>query len=225
MKTGKELEFGDTDLSRNHRPLQAPIGADGRAVPGTPLSGGLRRNPREAPLLLFVPVTFTVYRPLKPRLRWAMQCLVSFADRAGRCCRRSESSPSSPGCPRVRCPAIWLPWSRLASSPGSDDLAAVTNTRSTAGSFRAPRCPTRKLRLSHNRRDRKQIHLNRQNGRASALDSQIRGELWRDPRRAQQWEARCELAAIPVLVAALGAEADRAGLLRTGIIDSLSGRH
>src|SRR4051794_8185518 len=37
------------------------------------------------PMLAFVPVAFDVYRPLKPRLRWAMQCLVSFADRAGRC--------------------------------------------------------------------------------------------------------------------------------------------
>src|SRR3954464_9075164 len=37
------------------------------------------------PMLAFVPVAFDVYRPLKPCLRWAMQCLVSFADRAGRC--------------------------------------------------------------------------------------------------------------------------------------------
>jgi DNA-binding transcriptional MocR family regulator len=36
-------------------------------------------------LLSFVPVHFAVYRPLKPRLRWAMQCLVGFADHAGRC--------------------------------------------------------------------------------------------------------------------------------------------
>jgi len=36
-------------------------------------------------MLAFVPVTFDVYRPLKPRLRWAMQCLVSFADHAVRC--------------------------------------------------------------------------------------------------------------------------------------------
>jgi DNA-binding transcriptional MocR family regulator len=36
-------------------------------------------------LLPFVPVTFAIYRPLKPRLRWAMQCLVSFADHDGRC--------------------------------------------------------------------------------------------------------------------------------------------
>ena len=36
-------------------------------------------------MLPFVPVVFDVYRPLKPRLRWAMQCLVSFADHAGRC--------------------------------------------------------------------------------------------------------------------------------------------
>ena len=36
-------------------------------------------------MLSFVPVHFAVYRPLKPRLRWAMQCLVGFADHAGRC--------------------------------------------------------------------------------------------------------------------------------------------
>jgi DNA-binding transcriptional MocR family regulator len=36
-------------------------------------------------MLAFVPVTLAIYRPLKPRLRWAMQCLVSFADHAGRC--------------------------------------------------------------------------------------------------------------------------------------------
>jgi hypothetical protein len=36
-------------------------------------------------LLSFVPVTFDLYRPLKPRLRWAMACLVSFADEVGRC--------------------------------------------------------------------------------------------------------------------------------------------
>ena len=36
-------------------------------------------------MLSFVPVTFEIYRPLKPRLRWAMQCLVSFADHAGHC--------------------------------------------------------------------------------------------------------------------------------------------
>lgn len=36
-------------------------------------------------MLAFVPVHFDLYRPLKPRLRWAMACLVSFADEAGRC--------------------------------------------------------------------------------------------------------------------------------------------
>jgi DNA-binding transcriptional MocR family regulator len=36
-------------------------------------------------MLAFVPVAFDLYRPLKPRLRWAMQCLVSFADGTGRC--------------------------------------------------------------------------------------------------------------------------------------------
>src|SRR3954465_13968793 len=36
-------------------------------------------------MLAFVPVAFDVSRPLKPHLRWTMQCLVSFADRTGRC--------------------------------------------------------------------------------------------------------------------------------------------
>src|SRR6476619_2398362 len=48
------------------------------------LPGGLRCNPG-GPMLAFVPVHFAVYRPLKPRLRWAMQCLVGYADHAGLC--------------------------------------------------------------------------------------------------------------------------------------------
>src|SRR3954468_9935666 len=36
-------------------------------------------------MLAFVPTVFDLYRPLKPHLRWTLQCLVSFADRAG-CC-------------------------------------------------------------------------------------------------------------------------------------------
>src|SRR5215211_3555537 len=47
-------------------------------------SGRVACNPG-GPMLAFVPVVFDAYRPLKPRLRWAMACLVSFADRTGRC--------------------------------------------------------------------------------------------------------------------------------------------
>jgi DNA-binding transcriptional ArsR family regulator len=36
-------------------------------------------------MLAFVPVRFDLYRPLKAHLRWTLQCLVSFADRTGRC--------------------------------------------------------------------------------------------------------------------------------------------
>src|SRR4051812_13856165 len=36
-------------------------------------------------MLAYIPVHFDTYRPLAPRLRWAMACLVSFADHAGRC--------------------------------------------------------------------------------------------------------------------------------------------
>jgi DNA-binding transcriptional ArsR family regulator len=36
-------------------------------------------------VLTYVPVVFDVYRPLKPHLRWTLQCLVGFADIAGKC--------------------------------------------------------------------------------------------------------------------------------------------
>ncbi len=36
-------------------------------------------------MLDYVPVRFDLYRPLRPALRWTLQCLVSFADRTGRC--------------------------------------------------------------------------------------------------------------------------------------------
>src|SRR5215212_5182574 len=36
-------------------------------------------------MLAYVPVKFDVYRPLKPHLRWTLQCLVGFADKTGRC--------------------------------------------------------------------------------------------------------------------------------------------
>jgi DNA-binding transcriptional regulator YhcF (GntR family) len=36
-------------------------------------------------MLVFVPVVFDVYRPLKAHLRWTLQCLVGFADKTGRC--------------------------------------------------------------------------------------------------------------------------------------------
>jgi len=76
--------FGDTELPRNRDFSQAPILATGevRSVQGA--SGRVALQPG-GPMLAFVPVMFDVYRPLKPRLRWAMQCLVSFADHAGRC--------------------------------------------------------------------------------------------------------------------------------------------
>jgi DNA-binding transcriptional ArsR family regulator len=36
-------------------------------------------------MLAYVPVRFDLYRPLRPHLRWTLQCLVAFADRDGRC--------------------------------------------------------------------------------------------------------------------------------------------
>ena len=36
-------------------------------------------------MLAFVPVRFDLYRTVRPALRWTLQNLVAFADRAGRC--------------------------------------------------------------------------------------------------------------------------------------------
>jgi DNA-binding transcriptional ArsR family regulator len=47
-------------------------------------SGRVACNP-EAAVLTYVPVVFDVYRPLKPYLRWTLQCLVGFADHSGKC--------------------------------------------------------------------------------------------------------------------------------------------
>ena len=60
------------------------LACTGKVCPKSAASGRVLLHPG-GPLLAFVPVTFDIYRPLKPRLRWAIQCLVSFADHAGRC--------------------------------------------------------------------------------------------------------------------------------------------
>ena len=66
--------------------LCKPSLATGETMPAASrFRGGLLQQPRRPFCSPFVPVAFDLYRPLKPRLRWAMQCLVSFADHAGRC--------------------------------------------------------------------------------------------------------------------------------------------
>jgi DNA-binding transcriptional ArsR family regulator len=80
----------------------------------------------EALLLPFVPVTFDLYRPLKPRLRWAMQCLVSFADHTGRCF------------PSVRTFALHADISKSAAGRDLAELAEaglVTRKRRPGGAY------------------------------------------------------------------------------------------
>src|SRR5689334_11195876 len=77
-------------------------------------------------MLAFVPVAFDVYRPLKPHLRWAMQCLVSFADRTGRCF------------PSVRKLAAFAELSKSAVSRHLRDLVecgAITRQRRPGGVY------------------------------------------------------------------------------------------
>src|SRR3954468_16041596 len=78
-----------------------------------PTQGASRRVVLQpgGPMLAYVPVIFDVYRPLKPRLRWAMQCLVSFADHAGRCF------------PSIR---TFAQHANISKSAAGRDLAALT---------------------------------------------------------------------------------------------------
>ena len=75
---------GRPELPLPRRISQAPLACTGKVCPKSAASGRVLLHPG-GPMLAFVPVAFDVYRPLKPRLRWAMACLVSFADHAGRC--------------------------------------------------------------------------------------------------------------------------------------------
>src|SRR3954469_23850690 len=76
--------FGDNELPLPPRFSQAPLACTGKVCPKSAASGRVALQPG-GPMLAYVPVAFDVYRPLKPRHRWAMQCLVSFADHSGRC--------------------------------------------------------------------------------------------------------------------------------------------
>ena len=73
-------------------------------------------------MLAYVPTVFDLYRPLKPRLRWAMQCLVSFADHAGRCFPSLRTFATQAG---------------ISKSAAGRDLAALTE----AGLVRRKRRP------------------------------------------------------------------------------------
>src|SRR3954463_12540001 len=73
-------------------------------------------------MLAFVPVTFDLYRPLKPRLRWAIACLVSYADHAGRCFPSLRRFAAHAG---------------ISKSAAGRDLAALTE----AGYIRRKRRP------------------------------------------------------------------------------------
>src|SRR4051794_28891716 len=115
----------NSDPFRLRRFLQVPILATGEVCPGQAASGRVALQPGGS-MLAFVPVAFDVYRPLKPRLRWAMQCLVSFADHAGRCF------------PSIRTFALHAGVSRSAAQRDLADLAAaglVTRRRRPGGVY------------------------------------------------------------------------------------------
>src|SRR3954454_17935364 len=149
-------------------------------------SGRVACNPG-GPMLPFVPVAFDVYRPLKPRLRWAMQCLVSFADRAGRCW------------PSIRKLAAFAGLSKSAVSRHLRDLVkcgAITRQRRPGGVYDyqidprfLPRAP-----VSHPRAEsvptaagtrNRSTETDERGARARSI-RKSQGQLRRDPRRSRK---------------------------------------
>ena len=95
-------------------------------------------------MLAFVPVAFDLYRPLKPRLRWAMQCLVSFADGTGRCFPSIRKFARHAGISKSAAGRDLAELAGAGTSPASAVLVASTSTGSTRNSCRNGRnvrCP------------------------------------------------------------------------------------
>ena len=95
-------------------------------------------------MLAYVPVAFDVYRPLKPRLRWAMQCLVSFADHAARCFPSIRTFAARGHLTKSAAGRDLAALTELGSSPASADRVVSTSTGLTGNSCRngrSRRCP------------------------------------------------------------------------------------
>jgi hypothetical protein len=133
-------------------------------------------------MLAFVPVAFDVYRPLKPRLRWAMQCLVSFADRAGRCF------------PSIRTLAQHAGISKSAAARDLAELEAsglVSRKRRPGGVYRyqidrrfLPMMAPRKL---SQRRDAKLVTAPALNSNRSTRGVPSRGTEEKSDKKNQRW--------------------------------------
>src|SRR4051794_25981483 len=163
-------------------------------------------------MLAFVPVTLDFYRSVRRHLHWTLQNLVAFADRTGRCFPSVRTLAAATGQPR---------------STVSRHLAQIGQ----GGHHHTPAAPGWRLRLRDRgplppgttrgvppaRRgcptaeNRRTIREENQ-GRASAIRG-AKGQLRRDPRRAQQvGSAAAVLAQVPVLAATVGRQARRGGL-------------
>ena len=97
----------------------------------------------------------------------------------------SARSPRPQGSPGARCPAIWRNWPRRASSRASGALAASMPTLSRPASCR------RSAGVSHSREKGvppagREEQAGKKTGYARARFAKSRGQLRRDPRRAQQ---------------------------------------
>src|SRR3954452_14997044 len=57
----------------------------GKVRPKQGASRQVLLQPGGIPLLAYIPVRFDLYRTVRPALRWTLQNLVAFANRAGRC--------------------------------------------------------------------------------------------------------------------------------------------
>ena len=163
-------------------------------------------------MLSFVPVTLDLYRTVRRHLHWTLQNLVAFADRTGRCFPSVRTLAAATGTPRS---TVSRHLAQLAAE------GVIARQRRPGGVYAyviAARFLPAGRGVSHSREKGvppagTEEQAGKKTGvRASAI-CKIRSELRRDPRRARQMGAApAVLAAIAVLAAVLGSEAERAGL-------------
>ena len=168
-------------------------------------------------MLSFVPVTLDLYRTVRRHLHWTLQNLVAFADRTGTVLPLRPHARCAPrDSPGARCPAIWRNW------PQEGVIARQRRPGGVYAYVIAARFLPAQRGVSHQREKGvpppgTEEQAGKKTGYARARFAKSGVSFGEIPDERAKWEARLRsLAAIPVLAAALGSEAERAGLLRAG---------
>src|SRR4051812_45659515 len=106
-------------------------------------------------MLSYVPVVFDAYRSIRPHLRWTLQNLVAFADRAGRCFPSVRKLASITGASKSSVARHLRALERDKILTRHRSLVVLSPTRSPANTCRLQGCPTNETGVSHGRQQKK----------------------------------------------------------------------